>query len=341
MRSVPGLLRLAPWVLVIAVAITVQMAWSAPQGSMLWSAVFDAGHMPLFGLVALAVLRGLLLLTRGKQVPRPRLYLAALVVTVAIGGITEFSQYFGLRDADPFDFLRNAYGALCSLMLAYALDRQARHMWWGGRIRPAATRILLGVGALALLLAVAIPVMRVASDYLHRNAAFPAICEFDAAWQRRFAGPQDAVLTRVPAPDEWVRATHPLSAETAAERDRLVGRLTFQTAVYPALHLMEPYPDWSGYDRLVFDAYSELDEPVELSFRVNDIHHDQRYADRFNRTVVIHPGANRITFALDEIERGPRHRRMDMKHIRNATLFAIRPQKPFTIYVDSFRLERD
>ncbi len=340
-------IRLIAWAGVIAAAIAIQTLWGAPNGHMLWSAVFDAGHMPLFGIVSLAVLKGLLVLTRPRdgassaarsnptpvptRWPRPMIYLAALIATTGIGGITETSQYFGARDADPVDFAHNVYGALAFLAAAYALDPHAKRSLWGGRIPGRLTRTVLLLGTGGLLLTAIVPVARVANDYLQRNRAFPSICEFEAGWERRFVGPRDAELRRVPPPEGW-------RGQQASER---VGQLTFHVAVYPALHIMEPHPDWSGYDRLVFEIYSELDHPRELSFRINDNRHDNTYADRFNRVLTITPGLNHYEIELEEVARGPRHRQLDLTHVRNASLFAVRPETPFRIWVDGFRLERD
>lgn len=342
---------------VIVAAIAIQVLWGAPRGHMLWSAVFDAGHAPLFGVVAVAALQGLVILARARgrgpsregagaappstRVPRPLLYLAALLFSIGIGGLTEASQYFGLRDADPRDFAHDVYGALAFLALAYALDRHAPHRLWGGRIPARLTRAVLALGAAALLLAVAVPVLQVARDYLGRNRAFPSICDFEAGWERRFVGPRDADLDRVPVPEGWLLAQGSAAHGAPDGENERVGRLTFHVAIYPALHIMEPYPDWSGYDRLVFEIYAKLDAPRELSFRINDNRHDNTYADRFNRILTIAPGLNRYEIELEDVARGPRNRRLDLTHVRNASLFAVRPEAPFRIWVDGFRLERD
>ncbi len=379
-------IRLIAWAGVIAAAIAIQALWGAPHGHMLWSAVFDAGHVPLFGVVSLAVLKGLLVLTgpRGSassaaranrtpvptRWPRPMIYLAALIATTGIGGITEASQYFGARDADPVDFAHNVYGALAFLAAAYALDPHAKRSLWGGRIPGRLTRTVLLLGTGSLLLTTIVPVARVANDYLQRNRAFPSICEFEDAWEHRFVGPRDAELRRVPPPEGWRGAQRLLEDRSGAassgdempkgkgprgsgprevaradradgrESER-VGQLTFHVAVYPALHIMEPHPDWSGYDRLVFEIYSEFDHPRELSFRINDNQHDNTYADRFNRVLTVMPGPNHYEIELEDVARGPRHRRLDLRHVRNASLFAVRPEAPFRIWVDGFRLERD
>jgi hypothetical protein len=83
----------------MALVILVQ----TPDRGILWSAAFDAGHAPLFGLFALVILGALSAgggPTGGRTgLPRTRDYILAFAVTVAFGGLSEILQGLGSRDA--------------------------------------------------------------------------------------------------------------------------------------------------------------------------------------------------------------------------------------------------
>ncbi|MFH1144635.1 MAG: hypothetical protein V1774_08845 [Candidatus Eisenbacteria bacterium] len=333
--------RICLWAATVAVAIAVQMLYAAPGDSMFWGVVFDAGHAPLFGVVALAFLQGLLLFPWTRSLPRPWIYAAALALAIGSGGMAEFGQHFGPRDADPQDLARDALGAMSALLAAYGIDRRATKTLRGLRIPRAA----FAGAALLVLVPVILPVARITYDLLQRDRAFPEICEFNSAWEGRFLHLSHATLERVPPPPGWVREERDRDAQPAGSGPRgagdLVAHLTFYAAAYPALLITEPHPDWSGYDRLAFDVYSELPVPIRLALRIHDTHHERAYSDRFNLSFTIQPGVNAVAIDLSQVEHAPRGRLMDMQHIHNVTLFAVRPAESISLYLDSFRLERD
>jgi hypothetical protein len=164
--------------------------------------------------------------------------------------------------------------------------------------------------------------------YLGRDAAYPRICGFEAAWEGKFVSAHEADLEKTQPPEGWGRKPS----------DR-VGHVVFRPGAYPGLSIGEPHPDWRGFEVLVFDVYSELPEPVELVLRIHDRDHNDNYWDRFNRTLVIHPGASRISIPLRDVQTAPRGREMDMSRICGLVLFADHPREPFDLCFDDFRLE--
>jgi len=317
-----------------ALGVAVQVLVRCPRGSLLMSAAFDAGHVPLYGLVALAVLYASI--TFGSRPGRPHLwhYILALGVTLALGALAEILQALGLGDGNLGDFGRDAIAAAAFLLAAVSFDQRIIPRTAAGQPRRTIAgrpwRALAGILAAALLAIALTPVARTAIAYVKRNAAFPMICDFEDAWERTFVHVRDAELELGPAPTGWTR-----------DAGGRVGRITFSPAVYPALIINEPYPDWRGYDRLIFEVYSELSDPVALVVRIDDAHHNNAYADRFNRRLLIQPGANRIAIPLADIEQAPRGRTMDMARVQGVVLFAVRPTEAFTVWVDGVRVERE
>jgi hypothetical protein len=331
--------RAAPTALFLGIAAGLMafvLLVNTPDRSMLWSAVLDAGHTPLFGLFALMILRA----ASAREGPtvgqtgslRIRNYVLALGVTVGFGALTEVLQGLGSRHAELWDFIRDVLGGSAVLLLTCGFDRRAGpHPAHGrsSRAQERSLRVILVFVPTVLLAVAFLRVTTVAVAYLRREAIFPRICEFDDQWQATLVGVHDAVLTRGEPAAGWGR-----DASDGATR------LTFLPAQYPGMSILEPHPDWTGYKRLVFDVYSEEPAPVGLVLRINDARHNNAYGDRFNRTLVIQPGSNRISVALDDVLRAPRTRPMEMTHIRGLTLFAVDPPIPFSIYLDGFRLER-
>jgi hypothetical protein len=86
-------------------------------------------------------------------------------------------------------------------------------------------------------------------------------------------------------------------------------------------------------------VYSELPTARSLVIRIDDAHHNNEYADRFNQVVTISPGLNQIHISLDDIRRAPVGRELDLSAIKYVRLFAISPPEEFFLYVDNFRLE--
>ena len=89
----------------------------------------------------------------------------------------------------------------------------------------------------------------------------------------------------------------------------------------------------------MFTIVSSLEQPIELVIRVHDASHDQRLADRFNRTLVIAPGANRIAIPIDDIRRAPDRREMDLQRVRGIILFVYRLNRPVRLSLGPITLE--
>jgi hypothetical protein len=312
-----------------------------PQHTKLWRAVFDAGHAPLFGLIAILLLR--LASLRPNRVSQSRVritiaralgaswgpYVEAFAVTALLSAAAEAVQIFGRRDADVVDFLRDVAGALAFLLLALALDRSSR----GGDLSRFRRVGLIAVSAL-LLLAVASPVVSLSVAMLQRDAAMPLLCDFESRWSRRLWSLHEAELDLTSRPEQWGNV-----ASHQRRPQRRVARIDFRPATYPGLTIVEPSRDWSSYEILAFDVFSELDSTVTLVVRIDDVHAYRRYEDRFNRAFDVHPGLNQVRVALSDVMAGPRDRTLDLSRVRRLVLFAHRPESAFSLYVDDIRLE--
>jgi len=191
-------------------------------------------------------------------------------------------------------------------------------------------RVTLILLAVVLLVASLASLALLARADLMRAAAFPRICDFESSWEAEFYDTHGADLTAAALPETWW-----------TDGNRRAGRLTFHPGTYPGFHIKELSPDWRGYDRLCMDVYSEEPSPRELVVRVHDRDHDNALSDRFNRAIRIQPGVNPISIPLSEVRTAPESREMDMAAIHGLSIFAVRPDTAFTVYLDAIRLEED
>lgn len=322
------LMRVLLLILVAVSLLAILEFFRAPKKSLLWYWGLDAGHWPLFGVFALVVLGILRVFSERSRIPRLGQYGLAFVVTAGFAFLTEALQYFGPRDADLGDLVRGVSGALAFLLLRLTFDRSGLQAIPARRtlLRPLLVLVVIG-----LFWASCGPLIRLVGAYSEREKAFPQLCNFQESWEDPFRGTLDAELTIVGPPEGW-------SGESEDDR---VGRITFRPpATFSVFFLDEVHPDWSGYDRLCFVAFTELDAPVELVLRLNDREHDKTFNDRFHRSLIIHPGINYICVELEDVRNAPRGRQMDMTRLYTLALFAVKPEKEFSVYIDSFRLEK-
>lgn len=292
-----------------------------------WRTLFELGHVPLFGIAALLMLRVFRVL-QGGRTPSRRVYVLAFLATAVLSLVAEAAQVLQPgRNASVGDALNNLTGALGFIAIAAAL----RPGLWQtlGRDGPLAARLVLVAAALVLAL-VSLPLANVAWSYTQRTAAFPVVADLTQRWQRPFLSVGRSELAVVPAPAGW--------REQAGGR---VARLTFFDAPWPGFTVREPYPDWTGYDALRFQVWSDMDAPVEIVLRVDDTRRDRPHSDRFNGSFIVTPGMNDFTVPLATIASGPRDRTLDLADISQFVLFSRRPGEPFELYFSRIWLERD
>ncbi len=312
------------WAVLLTGLLLFMVFGQVPDRTLFWESLYHAGHVPLFGMVAVAILG--LLRERGAALAEPRPWWTAFALAVALGAATEALQLAQPgRDASVWHFLRDVAGA-ASFLLVLAMAG-----WTGGRgslIRSAGRRALVVLGVAAMLSASWFDLARTVVIYGERDTALPTLFALDGSWwERPFVEAHGSVLT-----------PHTRPAGVTAPFDQPLARLDLEAGTYPGIALDEPYPDWRWARSLVLTFFSDLDAPLPLVIRVNDKAHDNRYADRFNRQFLVRPGLNRIVIALADVRRAPDRREMDMRHIRQIIVFAYGLTAPTHVYIGPVRL---
>jgi VanZ family protein len=296
-----------------------------PGNTFLSREINNAMHFPFFGVLSLLLL-GLSSLFLDRVIRfRLQHYLAAFVMVIIIGGLHEYSQITGPRDADIRDLVRDAAGAVTFLGLFIIYDNKLKAIF---EKRDHRIKLILFIGAVILIVSNFTPSALWGAAYLHRDRNFPTICDFESIWDYRFLKTQDAVLKRVSAPY--------IGGST---EDNMAGRLQFSLAEYPGLAIEEPYPDWSGHNSFDFIIYSEMDFAAKIGVRIEDSFHNNDYNDRYNGAFMVEPGMNNISISIDKVKKGPSTRNMDMNKIRAIHIFVHKPDEEFVLYFDNFRLD--
>ncbi len=272
----------------------------------------NAGHVPLFFLVTLAViyvLRGYERFSSGPYASA-RLYLFAGVAGIGAGFLSEVIQRPLRRDASWEDVIADAIGVVCALGVYALFDRRSGLRRWH---RALALGVVIACAAIYLA-----PIVAMSRAYLHRNGQFPVLADFHSRaelyWTMNLGTRREIV-------------------DDALEVD-------FQSESFPGLSFHEPMPDWRPYQFLLIDVENPATEPLDLGVRVHDRLHTHQFNDRFNRHFILAPGERKLLrISLEDIRRGPRSRLMDMQQISDVTLFRGDSNGSRQVRVHGMRLE--
>ena len=291
--------------LAAAALIGLVLGVSLPSTPKILGVLNNAAHAPVFGAFALVVLH-LIRIRRSSATARASDYGLASIVAIGAGGLVEVAQAFMDRDASLADLGTDALGVGCALGIAAAFDRQL----WPARIRIAGRFAAAALGLICGLWAL-FPVGQAVVAYVERTTAFPVLARFSAPRDLYFIGSGTARLSLQPLPARWARPGDDLSL-----------RIDFTATLWPGVSHDEPAPDWRGFSALVLDVTNPEESPLQLTVRVHDATHDQRHADRFNRSFEVMP-SNRelLRIPIEDIVAGPVDRPLDLARIAGIIVF--------------------
>lgn len=301
------------WLVFSLLAVCIGYFSAIPQKGFVIPHFVNSGHAFVFGLGAF-----LLMQLFARPEAYYQVFLCALV-SFLLGALVELVQpFFGRQRSltDLFyDFLGSASAALWYISRAEFLVKRRRHY-----LRVLATLLILS--------SLAYPGYRLYIQHKVNEQA-PVLLDFNAFWSSKVIWANNkSNLARVEAPSGWRNETH-------------VGRINFpKGARYPGLSFAYIYPDWSQYDFLKFELYSNELEALSLTVRVHDTSHNNKYSDRFNHRIVIRPGLNKYSIPLSKIKSSPRGRNMDMQKIEGLAIFMVKPQVTSYVYLDNLRLSQ-
>jgi VanZ family protein len=294
-----------------------------PRSTLIWTQLYDLGHIPLFGVMAILLLAASHSLFASRNWRPASHYLLVIAVSAVISVVSEWLQrYAPLRDAQLSDALNNLLGAVCFLAIAAA---------WRRDLDVTATengRRIVVAGSVLVLVTAFSPLGFLAWHYGMRAATFPVVADFDSSWQQPFLSAPRVDMDSVPAPQGWTE-----------KAGQTVSVMRIRPAPWPGIIISEPYPDWRGYQTLRFDVYSELDRPVPIVLHISDLFHNDEHKDRFNRIFTVNAGLNEYTVSVKSVRNAPAGREMELSQITRMVVFTRPPQEPFEVYLSDIWLE--
>jgi VanZ family protein len=265
----------------------------------------NAGHLPVFGLLAIAVLHLIKALAPQLRQQPIRAYAWALALAALLGAASESVQYFTARDADLIDLLWDVLGA-ASFLALYAAVRdpdlltiRTANLRLRGRLL-ALTGLLWLVGGWSLLIW--------SAAFAQRQLQFPVLCDFDSHLSTKFLSRNGVSLERgvtSDAPGFEIRGT----------------RMHFKATDWPGVEVFDVYPDWHDRDSLVLELTVEGDDALRLGLAVYDQDHNHLLEDRFSRGFVVDPGRQHLAVSLGTVLLGPKHRHLDMSRLSGVMIF--------------------
>ncbi|MDH5611238.1 MAG: hypothetical protein OEY66_02120 [Gammaproteobacteria bacterium] len=307
------------------VIVFVLLFGKLPDSNLFWRELQNSGHTLLFIPIAVFIL---LLLQDASKVfwQNPfKLYMAACLISLLIGIIIELIQLIMSRDASLIDVVRDLTGIIVGLGLRASVDPELLTYRMKAGKKMATRIVMLSFFVFAVSMS---PLALISASYLQREIAFPVIVDLTANWMQPFLRLNNAVID-LPESSEEIRI----------DKEGQLTRVEFKRGIYPGVSIIETFPDWSAYRVLTIIVYSKLMQPFELILRIHDDQHNDDYSDRFNSELAINEGVNYFHILLEDIEKAPLNREMNMTQIKGVTLFSALPADGLQFYVGAMRLE--
>ncbi len=268
-----------------------------------------SGHLVCFGLWGY-----LYLSWRGNRSIR-RLLIEVMLLSFLVGSMTEILQSLVGREPSWRDVLNDVLGGLLAVLF-FAPGRNQLM----APVRYATQFLLLLIVAWSL-----IPFSRALADDIISRHQFPLLSGFETPFE----------------PTRWGGKSRRNIDEEIVYRGRKALEVELVAGWYPGVFLNYFPADWRDYAALQMYVHHPLPEPLELHLRIHDQHHratDHLHSDRFNSSVILNQGWNRIRVTLAEVANAPRERELDLQQVAGVGLFAVSLEDPQVITIDDVRL---
>jgi glycopeptide antibiotics resistance protein len=309
--------------IVLAAIFLLVLFGELPDNSLFWQEMQNSGHTLLFAIVAVLILQLLRDTTYFSRQTPAKLYVVAGIASLLTGLLIEIMQLMLHSDASKMDVLRDLAGIIAGLGLYAVIDPY---------LQPNSLKLGKRIGIVILSLCVFVTSLfslaRISVAYAQRGEAFPLVVDLTANWSEVFIRTKHAT----------VKIGGDQKLETTDKLRNLV-HVHFERARYPGLSMIELYPDWSLFNTLTLDIYSQLPRTFSLVLRIHDQQHDMAYSDRFNRRLTVMAGENHFRIPLHDIKDAPADREMDMTRVNGLMLFAAKSDTPLNFYLGAIGLE--
>ncbi|MEM7610320.1 MAG: hypothetical protein AAF270_01495 [Pseudomonadota bacterium] len=284
----------------IAIAVVAIHAIDSNRASVVLGGLRNAGHIPLFGLVSLIVLR----LMRGTRRP----LLNTVIGCLLIAGVAELSQFVFGGEPD----WRDGFSDLIGIALFLSAARLATTHPVGAAKR----------GLMLLLIALSLaPMSYWLLQWGLKRAAAPCLTSSHWQWM-----------------SPLYRPDHASFSPSLRDPGQIV--MTFDSQQYAGMTLTDPMTDWREFDYLALTVFAAAGSEGDLTLRVHDVRHSHEFSDRFNETLTLSTRPTTHRISLNDIRDAPANRRIDLAQIRELKVFRTSPRAGDQVIVGPICLHR-
>ncbi len=115
-------------------------------------------------------------------------------------------------------------------------------------------------------------------------------------------------------------------------------RMDFAQQDYSGVILHQPEVEWLDFNTLQISIKNTGDVTHTIEIRIHDVHHNNAFEDRFNATLQINPGENKITIPVQQIQTlTSTERLMDMRKLSEIQFFST-SRESFSLYLTAMNL---
>ena len=296
-----------------------------PSRTYFWDRAYDTGHILVFGLVTVLILKGANSLFADRFLAKQ--YVAAMSLAFSVGVAVEVWQENHHRSAEWIDALNDLIGILAFSAVCAIFDRRIKEPRLGVSKRTVLASFAIGVVVIGIM-----PLLNTAWQYSARTHILPRLIDFRRPWEGIFFHVQSADFDVIDSPISW--------PEDAVAAHLVVGRLTAHPGRYPGFVMHEPHPDWRGYHYLELELFYVESEARQFVLRVHDAQQSNYEKDRFRLKVLLQPGYQKIAVPLSDIQSAPEGRQMDLSQIAGFSLFTADLDKSVELLIGDVRLAR-
>ncbi len=289
-----------------------------PANNLTYSAFQNFGHFALFAILGFLVLQQLCGLFR-KNIALA-VFVSAVSLLVLGLAVEWFQSGLASRTASVNDFLLDVGGIIGGFFAywSHRLWRSGQRTW---------SLLLALVVALGGFFAFKPTLGLIGFDVF--RPALPVVRGFDHPFSvAKLDSVGGALIERVPV------------AQAVGSTEKAL-RVVFAAQRYSGVVFYESSLAWSNYKGIRLDIFNRLPDTRQIELRINDRLHNNLYKDRYNASISIMPGLNRIEIPLTSVinmgESESPDRKMNIDDISQIQLFADRSANSFTL--DVLRIE--
>ncbi len=277
--------------------------------------IWNLGHVFLF--IGLSYLFIKIILNRSGYSIYTQ-FLLISIISIFLGIVIEYLQTLTGRDKSSYDVLLDWLGACIGFVVfSDALLKVNRFI-----------RTSFKAGIIFLSVIILFPMVDIIIDDIQQSRQFPVLVANESVREISRFQKNNVNLYFVPNP-----------ADQSGKKQL---RIDFIPGQNPTASLGAFNRDWSSYNYLSFDIFSPIPETT-LNIRIHDLQHEYtgyQYRDRFNYSIQLLSGLNKIRIPLADVKKAPFKRDMNMQKIQRLEFFKLNLRQPVYFLFGPVKLEK-